>query len=404
MRREADAGRLLHSLLDRLERQPDRTRRVTAWPAQAFANGQERDALTQGLAAAAEAGAVAIEMDRDAPHLVARVILADPARLYDHLGRAPAVQRVDAGLQTLRASEPSTELGRGLVEAFEEHWRRGVAYVGIPGTDPDAACALVRVTDAAFTPLSGAPLPLRTRSARLLGDSKAMERGLSRLLTHLRLVGLLDPALAREEALAALGLSKFPQPVLLAGPVTLGGVDASQLTCIGVAPEDIGELGVSTSVQAVLSVENLESFHRHAREARGVGDIVIYCGGFPSHGVVQAMRRLLDLAGLNHVFHWGDIDAGGVRIGGFLEDALGVLVVPHLMDEHVAREHGRAVPAIAGLSLSDRSAFGALARFLGSADAHVVEQEAIDPVPLRRTPTPPSHVPTRDDAAARAVV
>lgn len=386
MRRDADPGRLLDGLLDRFERQVDRTRRITARPAQGFSDVGQRDALVAGLSAAADAGAVTIERDRDAQHLIARVILTDASKLYVHLARTPATERDASALVELGALLPVTEIGRELRDAFVEHWQARRSYLGHASSDVEDAISLVRVADGAFASLPGGPLPLRTRSTRMLGDSKAIERNLAKLLAHLRHAGQLDPSLDREAAAAVLGLSKFPQPVLLAGPLTIDGIEVAGLPYVGLPPEAVGSVGLSGGVSSLLTIENLESFHRHVREARGPGDVVVYCGGFPAQGVVHAVRHLLGLAGLDRFHHWGDIDAGGVRIGRFLEEALGREVVPHLMSEGVARAHGRPADAVAALAaFPETSSFASLARFLASPGTHSLEQEMLDPVALGPT-------------------
>lgn len=381
MRREADPDRLLNGLLDRFERQVDRTRRITARPAQAFPDVGRRDALFAGLHAAADTGAVTIERDRDAPHLIARVILDDARKLYVHLARTPATARDASALSEIGALTPATEIGRELRDAFVQHWRAGGSYLGFASSDLGDASSLLRVADGAFADLGGAPVPLRTRSTRMLGDSKAIERNLGKLLAHLRNTGRLDPSLDREAAAAVLGLSKFPQPVLLAGPLTIDRIAVAGLPYVGLPPEAIGSLGLSAAVSSLLTVENLESFHRHVREARGPFDVVIYCGGFPAQGVVHAVRHLLGIAGLERFHHWGDIDAGGVRIGRFLEEALDREVVPHLMNEEIACAKGAQTSPMAALAaFPAASSFASLALFLASPGAHSLEQEMLDPV------------------------
>ncbi len=380
MKRETDPGRLLQELLDRHERRVERTRRITARPSLAFAGSSERDHLIAGLAAARDTGAVTLEWDRDAPHLIARVILVDADRLYRHLGRTPAVEQQDAAVRRLVACQPVTDVGCTLLTAICDAWADGRNYLGLAPAAVEEAIALVRAADAAFAPLETGPLPLRTRSARLLGDSKALERNLAKLLAYLRLSGRLDPALERDQALEELGLAKFPQPLLLAGPVAINGLSASGLAYLGLPPEAATDLALEGQVRSVLTIENLESFHRHVRECRGEGDLVVYCGGFPAQAVIRALRRLLDLADTRRLHHWGDIDAGGVRIGRFLEQSLPWPVVPHLMNEALAISHGQAVSPMKGLeNIPGDSAFAGLARFLGSEGAHSLEQEMLDP-------------------------
>ena len=336
--------------------------------------------LEGGLRAASEAGGVELEWDRDAPHLIARVLLRDAATLYRHLERQPADAVLSAALDTLDGVRPSTQAAFALKARLTSAWSTGGAALGLGPDRADQAAQLVQAVDAAFAP-SDVRLPLRTRSARLLGDSKALERALPRLLAFARLEGLIDPSLRRDDALRALDLEKYPQPVLLAGPMLVGGKHIGAWTYAGLAVEEIDAIEVDGRLSAILTVENLESFNRHAREARREKEAVVYTGGFPARGVVAVLRRLIQQGALENVYHWGDIDAGGIAIGRYLEQALAVPIRPHLMDPSLARALGQAAapfpqrtPAI--------GAFGELAAFLASDDACTLEQEVLDPRPL----------------------
>lgn len=380
---ETDPERLLHKLLDRHERQSERSRRIMARPGLAYSGSEERDRLLSGLIAARDAGAVTLEWDRDAPHLIGRVILVDTQKLYRHLARAPALERQDLAVRLLSSCEPTTEEGEALLGAIREAWINKRAYLGLTPLGSEEAVSLIRSIDAAFTPLDGGALPLRTRSARLLGDSKALERHLGKILGHLKLSGRIDPALDKDQALVELGLAKFPQPLLIAGPVAVNGVSASSLPYLGLPPEAVTTVSLAGKAGSILTIENLESFHRHVRECRSETDIVVYCGGFPPQALIRALRELSRLADIAHLFHWGDIDAGGVRIGRFLEDSLPLPVVPHLMNETLALSKGRAVAAVRNLhKIPAGSSFAPLARFLSSERAHFLEQEVLDPVTL----------------------
>lgn len=381
MRRgETDALRLLGDLVDRHERATDRTRRITAFPAMSFAGPDERDALIGGLRAAADAGAIELDWDRDAPHLVRRVVLRDAERLCRHLGRRTADAVIAAALATLEGANPTTGAGGELKTLLSDAWRSGGAALGIGPGQADEGAWLVRAADAAFAP-SEARLPLRTRSARSLGDSKALERALPRLLAFAKQSGMIDPILDRDDALRALGLEKFAQPVLVAGPLRVRGAPVGSWAYAGLAPEDVDGLDVKGALGAVLTVENLESFNRHVREARRADEAVVYTGGFPARGVVAAIRRLVEAGGVDAVHHWGDVDAGGVAIGRYLEEALPVPVRPHLMSPALARMFGKPAPPATPNS-DARGAFGQLAAFLASDEAHALEQEVLDPQPI----------------------
>ncbi|TWA74067.1 uncharacterized protein DUF2220 [Azospirillum brasilense] len=133
----------------------------------------------------------------------------------------------------------------------------------------------------------------------------------------------------------------------------------------------------------ILTVENLTSFHRQVREARQADVCVVYTGGFPSLTVIRVLRHLLRAAPTPpRLFHWGDVDAGGARIAGHLEDSLGTAVVPHLMDASTVRRFGRAGRAGDVRALSRRpGAVGIIARTIAETGL-LLEQEAVDPVPV----------------------
>jgi hypothetical protein len=335
--------------------------------------------MVQALQAAREAGAISIEWDRDAPHLVRRVTLLDADRLYVHLGKVPAARLADAALAAVHAVPARTEMGSLFAAELERGWLDRGRYLGLKPADSDRAIELVHVIDAVFTPLEGRP-PLRTRSARLLGDSKTIEAALPKVFAFLRRVGVLDPSLRRAESLRALDLDKYPQPILAAGPFRVRGADVGGWILVGLAPEEVAALDVARS-RALLTIENLESFNRYVREARRSDEAVIYTGGFPSHATLNVICRVARQVEEDAVFHWGDVDGGGIAIAVHLERIIKRRILPHLMSPEQARTHGRMIPPVK-VRCPATSGFAGLSSFLASADAHALEQEMLDPAPL----------------------
>lgn len=386
MRRESDATALLNRLLDRHERSSG-ARKIAERPAQSFGEPADLRSLIETLSEAADAGAVTIVWDRDAPHLVGQVVLSSADRLYAFTGRRPSAELARDAIRGLRAETPATDPARGLLDDLIDSWSRGSRLLGLGTANLDEARQLVRAMDAAFTEMP-ADVPLRTRSARLLGDSKALERALPSILAHLRNLGVLDPGLPRQEALDRLGLAKFALPALVAGPLEIGGSDVSAWPYVGVAPELVGAARLLRPCRTILTVENLESFNRHVRSSRFCDDVVVYTGGFPSSNVLAIVRAIL-ATGSAVLHHWGDVDPGGLRIGRHLETALSVRVVPHLMDvARVARLGGPPDVQQAAPSIPAGSAFFELSRYLAGPEARWLEQEVVDPeiVPQARDP------------------
>jgi hypothetical protein len=389
MKRESDARRLLHTLLDRYERANDRSRRIISRARLSFESAEAHHEFDSLLIGASDAGAIEIIFDREAPHLIDKAILADPARLYGFLDRHPPEARLTAALSQLEDLQPRTKVGRDVVAYVLDRWRLGKSAVAIAPGNIEEAMRLVGAADAAFTDLPGGRVPLRTRSARLLNDSKALERGISKLLAFLKQTGRIPADLSRDEALRVLGLEKYPQPLLIAGPLSVQGVSIAAWTFVGLPPDAADDFEISGKVDSILTIENLESFNRHVRECRGPADAVVYTGGFPSGGVISAVRRLLALSDVPYVWHWGDIDAGGVKIGCYLERALSGPVVPHLMDINLAEDQGSAAPPSGTLAgIPQQSAFSPLAAYLASPSARHLEQEMLDPQPVSAISVP----------------
>ena len=83
------------------------------------------------------------------------------------------------------------------------------------------------------------------------------------------------------------------------------------------------------------------------------------------------------------LFHWGDIDAGGLRIAKHLEDACGVPVLLHDMAPELAARWGTPLKSRRGLEqMTCRDGkIGVLAKWLLSNDGQALEQEKLDPRP-----------------------
>lgn len=377
MRREADATTILRRLLDRHERGAGK-RRIIERPTQSFESPADLRALVENLAEAEQAGAVSLVWDRDAPHLVERVVLVDPARLYAFTGRKPLDEIVAASISALNGVEAHTALARGLLADLRQAWAGAGKLMGLGPGDIERACAFVRAADAAFADLEP-DTPLRTRSVRLLGDSKALERAMPSLLAYLRHIGVIASDLSADEAMERLGLAKYAQPVLVAGPLLVGDARIEAWPYAGVPPELVASVRPAASIRSILTIENLESFNRHVRSSRLAGDVVVYTGGFPSGAVLAMLRTVLAEKG-GPVHHWGDIDVGGIRIGRHIETALSAPIVPHLMDMALARKFGRpADPGQLPTTLPGDSAFFALSEYLKQSGALWLEQEAVDP-------------------------
>lgn len=106
----------------------------------------------------------------------------------------------------------------------------------------------------------------------------------------------------------------------------------------------------------MITVENATSFSELAAR-RTPQLLVIYTGGFASPTEIRLLRAVRDLNPALSLFHWGDLDAGGLRILAHLRGHLGD-IVPLAMDTptfHTRRGQGQRLTA------TDRAALTKLA-------------------------------------------
>lgn len=230
---------------------------------------------------------------------------------------------------------------------------------------------------------------VRTFARDACGDSKALK---ANMLSVLAIVRRLRPdlvsgaAVEPAETLSTWGVVAMPHPLMISGALALDGIVMPTLNFFGLPPEDVARVTLGSPPAYVLTVENQASFVRHAREVNAHGAaLVIYTGGFPSRAVLRAIVDLCERADAP-TFHWGDLDAGGVRIFLHLEEALsarGIGLAPHLMSADLVLAagtdlgRGRAVAVPSNSAIADLAPLVAGPRFLS------LEQEAVAP----RAPT-----------------
>lgn len=390
--RTTDAGvEFLERLLERSERNPDRTRPASAAPEYDRLSTAQQVARFHDLMAATERfGAVEVQWGkRDRSHLIERVRVRDPELLARHLGRptAPATaQRVRQELLPVAATgAPWVAI---LLDEMMARWARGEAAYRLTAGQADAAKEFFTLL-ASISRQEARGLDARTFSSKATEDTKAFDRHASRLAAVLG-VQIGQPGTAADVVWAHIGLERFSHPVHLRGPVAVEGadgllVDGRAKPFASIHPEMLSQLSVLERPTAILTIENYASFNRQVREIYD-GSLVVYTGGFPAVGVVELLSKVLTSAPADVPFlHWGDVDAGGVRIFRYLEESLPRGPRPHLMTRELAEKSGQpadADPSLASIARSD-SAVRELAEWLAfGSKVHHLEQEALDPAAI----------------------
>ncbi|GEM_PF-215152 len=321
----------------------------------ALRGAEDFDAFHGHIAVAERAGAIRVERDRhrgDGERLV-RLAVRDIAALACELGlelhaqcvaRAEAllapwccrsdVSRDDASV-AIPGSDPLRSRGNSdkaataprfpVIAQVMAAWRAGRKVRGCgPAVAADLADA-ARAVQALLADARGERI-LRKASASLFADSKRLE-ALTPWLDLLVSGEVAASGLEDEQVWSALGLRREPQPLLLAGQGTVALDDGSfhvlPARWLGFPVDAV--CGISTAVRALLSIENLASFHEAAALRGDAPVLLLYTGGMPSPAWRNAYARLLDgLPATAALYHWGDIDLGGFRIATKLAEQAGM--------------------------------------------------------------------------------
>ena len=395
------ARRLLEALLLRADRRASEARTPSVTPDyRVFRSAAETDAFHETLAIAQRIGAVGlVHRKHDAEHLLDKVRLADADRLATFLGVERLAARTDRLVERLRpGAEAAAPWVADLLGQAAARWSRGELAWGL-GLSQEADIEDRFAILDALVRGEAENVDLRSFSARLFPErakdaSKVVERHRGGLVQMLRGVVQTDegPELDDEEVLARFGIVRFPAPIYLSGPFQ---IDFAALGLAGrlpgAAPPFVpiqrdwlpGLRWTAAARPAILTIENLTSFHRHVREAVQSDVCVLYTGGFPSTAVLTALRALLDRAPAEgRLYHWGDMDRGGVRILDHIERVSGCSARPHQMNRATLEAHGRRVASSTlsfGWNLGEAAA-GVAAVI--AATGMMLEQEMVDPAPL----------------------
>jgi hypothetical protein len=101
------------------------------------------------------------------------------------------------------------------------------------------------------------------------GDSKAPERTEGAVVRLLRGILDLPPGARPREALQAIGLEKFAQPLLISGRVDFADADLSRAPplYLGIPPSEAEKISFRERPAYFLTIENFASFNRHVIEA-----------------------------------------------------------------------------------------------------------------------------------------
>jgi hypothetical protein len=391
---------ILHTLLDRAE-QPERQTvvrvRLSEQTHAAYfspTNAAPRQATNAALQQLAAQGVLRLHWQKweQGNWLRAVDLVAEQAdALYALLRRTPRPRQETALLTLLHAQTPQTDWHAAFLawaaQQLMQHRSAAPLTLDDPQWNTDLLAAL-----AAVAQLQN-PTSERMLSVRLFANSKRLAELRGALVSVLRRTSPQAAQFGDDDRalLAAHMLQRIPEYVPVAGPLVLR-VGETLLDLRGLAqglalPPDVlqaGEVHTCTA-RVVVTVENATSFHE-LLTLRPPDVLALYIGGFASPStlaLLHAVRAAVPTVGL---YHWGDLDPGGLRILAHLRSSLGD-VRPLAMEQATFAQHCQHAQP---LSQQDRKTLKSLRQHPRLADCtslidHLLaegsklEQEAVAP-------------------------
>ena len=268
-------------------------------------------------------------------------------------------------------------------------WRLGKSAYEIAPDDLGIATNLFRALEAVADGLH-VEVDMRTFSAKNFGDSKAFERISAKFASvWKRQPEYVD--LDTDELLQALGIQKYPWPLMVKGDIIFRFPDAELNTkgmkpYLGVPITEINTITFEMLPSYVLFIENFATFNRYVHEVKD-NSLVVYTNGFPSPNLCKLIS-LIDatLPGTVLFYHWGDIDGGGLKIFKKIEEVLAMHVLePHLMTFEILRAYGKDAEGqhsnyLKKIASSDSRVSGLACSILEMPISMTLEQEILDPI------------------------
>ena len=187
--------------------------------------------------------------------------------------------------------------------------------------------------------------PKRVFSQNVLGDSKKFELEVESHLLRLLRDQLSQEYETPEEYLDSVNLVTHPKLTLVSGDLAFklqgNTVELKHFEgSLGLSSQTIAVLEVSRLPSApLLLVENLTTYHQVVHRSSPTWGAIIYAGGFPHKGTQLLLSKIAAFTAAEastgrqtDVYHWGDIDYGGLHIFEYLHRNFFPHLKPYAMD------------------------------------------------------------------------
>lgn len=286
-------------------------------------DADKREAIHAAAEELKRQGMIRIVWERHGTGHMERILLAcEAAHLYQCMGRTMPLMRVE---QCWTALAPLADCQSAWIHAFYEEAEALLARKKFPSFLPKEGTLLQNLIRAILSlpTVSEDTVPKRVFSQHIFGDSKYFEQVLEAPLLNLLRKFTAEPCETDAEYLDMAGISCRQGQLWIAGHLdfTMQGKKfflADFPGGVGLTSDAIRSMEICAPHSYIMTVENLTNAEALAHEA-GEERLLIYTAGFPNRTVQKFLSKIA-AADSSHaeMWHWGDLDYGGICIFEYL--------------------------------------------------------------------------------------
>lgn len=256
--------------------------------------------------------------------------LIDPDPLYLLLGGKGPCDRLNDNISTLRYCFPNADDRTvHLLRMIEDRWTNGGDFFGLDFDAPTRNVSdFIRCIFAVLDRPASDPSDSKTYSLRHLGDPDLIDRHRNRVSKYLRSTFELSGFLTDKEVYALFGIEAEPRDLMLAGFLSVDGVDVSGFPYLSAPSEYATKLEAISEGGNILLVQNPDLFRRICRSGLALRDIAICIDEFPSRAAMNAIRKLGGACS-GQIFYLGSMTSKGLDLADFISDQTGIAISSH---------------------------------------------------------------------------
>lgn len=137
---------------------------------------------------------------------------------------------------------------------------------------------------------------------------------------------------SKDNLMEKLNIFKYKLPINIRGNIIIKDTtyiqNALMPPYICIHPEQFDYIEYNPHINGILTIENKTCFERYVREREHDNKIIIFTHGTPNSSILELLNILIKKFKLHAIYHWGDLDIGGLSIMNLIQERTKTTVIP----------------------------------------------------------------------------